>query len=266
MNEGSERLVAPAVGRVVGDDEARRREARRFRVATYNVRRCIGTDGVCDVGRVGRVITEIDADVVALQELSFRELPRGIDQLERLAGMNGYHFERCAVHETPEGTIGLGLLCRERPLSSRRVDLSFESFEPRAALSACFRLAGAKVRIVATHLGLRWRERRYQATLLAEELTRSGDEDVRILVGDLNDWIPGSPNLAVLEGVVAKASWGAATFPSWLPLLSLDEIWVSPNQALLERRALRSSSARRASDHLPLLAEVDVSVLSGRAG
>lgn len=230
----------------------------RISIATYNVRRCIGIDGVCDVNRIARVLSEIDADVVALQELSFRRRPRGIDQLSRLAEMSGYEHEACPVHENGEGAIGMGLLFRQRPLRSEKVDLSFERYEPRAALSVCMSFAGVRVRVVATHLGLRWRERRYQAGLLADELTRHADEEVRILLGDLNDWIPGSPNLSALKGPVESDFWGSATFPSWLPMMSLDEIWVSPGDVLIDRGAFRSKLARRASDHLPLVATLDL--------
>jgi endonuclease/exonuclease/phosphatase family metal-dependent hydrolase len=251
---------APRSGRETAspDEVAGKPVQSRLSIATYNVRRCIGTDGVCDVNRIARVLSEIDADVVALQELSFRKKPRGIDQLSRLAEMSGYEHEACPVHENGDGAIGMGLLFRKRPLTSEKVDLSFERYEPRAALSVCISFSGVRVRIVSTHLGLRWRERRYQAGLLADELTRHPDEEVRILLGDLNDWIPGSPNLAALKGPVESDFWGSATFPSWFPMISLDEIWVSPGDLLVDRRAFRSSLSRRASDHLPLVATLEL--------
>src|SRR2546423_1878025 len=43
--------------------------ATRLRVATYNIHRCIGTDGRHDPGRIARVLNEIHADVIGLQEV-----------------------------------------------------------------------------------------------------------------------------------------------------------------------------------------------------
>ena len=43
----------------------------RLRVATYNVHACVGTDGRHDPDRVASVITELDADIVALQEFTY---------------------------------------------------------------------------------------------------------------------------------------------------------------------------------------------------
>ena len=233
----------------------------RLTVATYNVHRCIGTDGVCDADRIAAVIAELDADFVSLQELSCRRPPRGIDQLAHIAAAaGGYHYTRAATTVCDDGEISNGLLSRQRPAAVRTIDLSCNGCEERAAISASFALPRMRMVIIATHFGLRWRERRRQARLLAAELDRHQDADLGILAGDLNDWIPTSPNLRALREKVIPAEKSSATFPSWLPLLSLDEIWVSSPRAEVERFAWRSDLARRASDHLPLMARITMPV------
>src|SRR4051812_26782166 len=37
-------------------------------IASYNIHKCVGTDGRFDPERISRVVAEIDADVIALQE------------------------------------------------------------------------------------------------------------------------------------------------------------------------------------------------------
>ncbi len=40
-------------------------------MATYNVHACVGRDGRHDPERVAKVVTELDADIVALQEFTY---------------------------------------------------------------------------------------------------------------------------------------------------------------------------------------------------
>jgi endonuclease/exonuclease/phosphatase family metal-dependent hydrolase len=48
------------------------------------------------------------------------------------------------------------------------------------------------------------------------------------------------------------------TWPSRRPLFALDRIWVHPPGALASVRAHASATARRASDHLPLVGMIEV--------
>ncbi len=41
-------------------------------VASYNVHKCVGTDGVFDPNRILEVVLELDADIIALQEADQR--------------------------------------------------------------------------------------------------------------------------------------------------------------------------------------------------
>jgi endonuclease/exonuclease/phosphatase family metal-dependent hydrolase len=111
-----------------------------------------------------------------------------------------------------------------------------------------------RLRVIATHLGLRPDERRYQVQKILQSVEHR-DDCPTVLLGDINEWfIPGRP----LRWLHRKFGWGPAvrSFPAYFPILSLDRIWVHPPQGLLRMWAFASGEARNASDHLPVLAEV----------
>ena len=56
----------------------------RLTLATYNVHRCIGTDGRYSPGRIVSVLRELDADVIALQEVD-SPAHRGLELLKGIA-------------------------------------------------------------------------------------------------------------------------------------------------------------------------------------
>jgi endonuclease/exonuclease/phosphatase family metal-dependent hydrolase len=76
-----------------------------------------------------------------------------------------------------------------------------------------------------------------------------------ILLGDFNDWFwPGSVRAALSCALPGRTRF--RTFPSFCPLLRLDGIYCRPKGALV--RAQVDPSARRISDHLPVLADVSL--------
>ena len=152
-------------------------------VATYNVHRCVGTDGRRDVERVGAVIRELDADVVGLQEV---EAPLGsdADQLAQLARSSGLH---AAVAGVPGDQLD-ARLCRTSPERTRVLDLSVAGREPRAALEADLDVGGYPCRVVVTHLGLRTGERRDQLRSLLLRIDDLPGDTLTIILGDLNEW------------------------------------------------------------------------------
>jgi endonuclease/exonuclease/phosphatase family metal-dependent hydrolase len=77
------------------------------------------------------------------------------------------------------------------------------------------------------------------------------------VMGDFNDWLPGRSVVHALE-----AKFGASprprTFPVFWPLLPLDRIWVLPGANLRSVEVHESPLAKVASDHLPLVAMVEI--------
>lgn len=219
-----------------------------LRIASYNVHRCIGTDGRHDPDRVAAVIRELDADVIGLQEVACRRGPRGIDQLAYLAQATGLHAIGGPTVCAADGERGNALLTRWPVSATRHIDLSIQRREPRGALDVTLDLDGAALRVVVTHLGLRAGDRRRQVATLLGLL--AGAERL-VLLGDFNEWFPAAAALRRLHGSLGHAL-GVRSFPSRRPLFALDRIWVRPRVALAAFAAHTSPLTRVASDHLPV--------------
>jgi endonuclease/exonuclease/phosphatase family metal-dependent hydrolase len=235
------------------------RGVERLRVATYNVHGGIGVDGRYDPQRIVRVIEELDADLLVLQEVEARRAPgRELDQFELYAGAYGVGYIRGPTVIERRGHFGNLLLSRLPLRRARLHDLGVAGRERRVAIEAELEIAAQRLRVVGLHLGLRPGERRRQLDRLAAELD---DAPMPTLYcGDTN-----SPFGGVLRhsAIPYTGDSGPAprSFPSRWPLLALDRVWADPPQLLAAVTAWRSTLARVASDHLPVIAELRLGAL-----
>ena len=221
-------------------------------IVSYNTHGAVGIDRRFAPERIARVLAEIDADIVALQELESRA--GGFDMLAYLQRETGFHAIAGPTVRSAEGDFGNGLLTRFPIVSAAQLNLDVARREPRGAIDAIVDCEGARLRVIATHLGLRPSERREQVQRLLESV-RSGPVLPTVLLGDLNEWFLRGRPLRWLHEHFGESP-AQATFPSPLPLLALDRIWSSPPTLLRRVRVHRSRLARRASDHLPLVARL----------
>jgi len=233
---------------------------RTIRVATWNVHSCVGTDRRHDPARTAAVISELDADVVALQEFQYpadialeTRTPVVLERLDRYECALGPTLTRL-TH-----SFGNVLLTRHPIRDLRRLDLSHQRREPRGALAATMDVHGVDLHVVATHLGLRPAERRLQVRRIMEHI-ETLSSGFLVVLGDFNDWLPGRSVVHVLDKRLGRPP-RPASFPVSRPVLRLDRIWVSPLPALRRIARHTSAKARIASDHLPIVAEIDVDVL-----
>jgi len=221
-------------------------------LATWNIHGAVGHDGRFDPPRIAAVLKEMNADIIALQEvpLGGHQWPNVLHGLERvlgLVGVAGPTFDVSGRH------FGNAILSRYPMLSTRKIDISFGSAEPRGALDADIYCHGCRMRVVATHLGLRAAERTAQVQRLLGCFDTP--EMPVILMGDVNEWfVWGRPLRQLISHFQAVPA--PATFPSTCPVLALDRIWIRPRHRLVRVRVHRSPLARAASDHLPLLAHI----------
>ena len=234
----------------------------RLTVGSYNIHGGVGRDGRRDPARVGRVVGALGADIVALQEVGGGAGWRGPtdDAAEILTGATRLMAVRGPTIRRLGGDFGNVVLTRFPPRAVRLVDLSYRSREPRGALDLDFDVGGLRVRVIATHLGLRPTERRYQVKRLIEVVRASaaGDEAATLLMGDINEWFALGRPLRWLHACFQGRAHGARTFPAGLPLFALDRIWVHPKGALSAYTVHDSLEARMASDHLPVRAELTI--------
>ena len=222
------------------------------RLASWNIRAGLGTDLRRDADRVLDGIAGMQADIVALQEADFRlgsrpsALPR--DRIFDRTGLLPLPIGRNAVSL---GWHGNALLARPGFDLCGLDRLDLPGHEPRGAVIAD--LDGpCALRIVAVHLGLLRSARRRQLDAIREALGRHPPRPT-VILGDFNEY-----SRRVGLGRIAKPFLlvpTGATFPSRRPFLPLDRIAHSHDLTVTPIDCPRAL-VNRASDHLPLLAEL----------
>ncbi len=223
-----------------------------LRVLTWNVHSCIGIDGRLDPDRVCEHIRRIGPDIAALQEVDSRRDRRdGFDLLGGCLAGPGNHRAEVRTVRTPDGDCGHMLVSRWPISAWREHDVSFGSREPRSMIEATIESDLGRVNVLCLHLGLSPRERRAQA--LTIKALAEADNRPTIVMGDFNEPSGRGAAARILESDFRTAG-RFRTWPSIAPLFALDRIWFEPSLALV--RAGVQTAARRASDHLPLWADL----------
>ncbi len=221
-------------------------------VATWNIHAAVGMDGHFSPQRIADVLRETDADIVALQEvpLGGTHWP---DVLQLLAGSLDRVGVEGLTFSVGGRRFGNAVLSRFPVLRTRRIDISFGAHEPRGAVDADIHCHGSPLRVIATHLGLRAAERRAQVARLLQVFDT--DEMPVLLMGDVNEWFVWGRTLRRLVSHFQPVP-APATFPACCPVFALDRIWIRPRHRLVQVRVHASALAKKASDHLPLLAHI----------
>jgi len=232
-----------------------------LRVATYNVHKCRGLDQRVRPRRIAQVLRELDADIVALQEVVGFGSPVYEDQTRYVAETLGYHPAFGENRRHNGGAYGNLLLSRFPIVRSQNYDITARGREPRGVLRADVRLPdGHVLHLFNAHLGTAYRERGEQARHLTSLRILSNSElsGTRIVLGDFNEWIPGEATrlLSAHFGCARRSpSAHRRTYPCVLPLLRLDHIYFDDSLKLHRLALHRSRKALVASDHLPVVAE-----------
>lgn len=225
-------------------------------VASYNMRKAIGTDRRRRPERTLEVLNEIDADVVALQEADRRfgarisALP--LHMIEQHSDYKPVDFD---TRIESIGFHGNAMLVRKNVEIVGQDVLHLPSLEPRGAVLADLRINGEEVRVVGMHLDLSglWRRRQAHA-ILAHLAARPGDPPT-VLMGDLNEWSARGGCLRDFAEHHRFADCGRS-FHARRPIAQLDRIMVGGPIEIVESGAHHSATARRASDHLPIWARL----------
>jgi endonuclease/exonuclease/phosphatase family metal-dependent hydrolase len=225
-----------------------------FRVMTWNIHGGVGPDGRFDLTRIVDTIERHRPDVLALQEVdSRRTLAPARSAFSVLREAVGEHGVEAKSIVTADGDYGQMVVSRW-PLGATEIhDLTVAKREPRRAIEVEIAAPSGPFRLVAAHFGLSLSERRHQARRLVAIARRH--PITTVMLGDFNEWFwPASLRGALGRELPARTRH--ATFPSWYPLLRLDRVFCWPPNAL--RRSFVDRSASRASDHLPIIADVEL--------
>lgn len=222
-------------------------------VASYNIHKGVGTDRRRDLVRTARVIAELDADIVALQEADRRFGDRaGLLDLPALQAEAGLVSVPVQGIRDAHGWHGNLILVREAVVEMVE-QIALPGLEPRGSLLVDLRIKGQALRVISAHLGLLRSSRRAQARMLMERIAGL-DARPTLLMGDLNEWREGKgSSLVALHDHFVPAP-AVRSFPARRPLLALDRLMACTQGELHDVSVHHSALARIASDHLPIKA------------
>lgn len=227
---------------------------KKIRVASYNIRKAIGTDRRRMPERVLEVLGQVDADIIALQEADRRfgvrsaAIPPAL--MERLSDYKPVPLD---VQHDSMGWHGNATLVRKGAEVGAHDVLHLPYLEPRGATMAEVTLNGVGVRVFGMHLDLSglWRRRQAAAVIHAAQ---QGAAMPTVLMGDLNEWSANRGCLADFARHYSFAGCGRS-FHAQRPVARLDRIMHCSQLTLTDCGVHESAAARRASDHLPIWAD-----------
>lgn len=226
-------------------------------IASYNIHKCVGTDGRFDPGRIAGVVCELGADIVALQEVDQRTGDRhGLLDLVELEKATGLLPIRMPASSRGHGWHGNLLLARSDVVQAVR-PVSLPGLEPRGAIIADLHVNGSLLRVIAAHFGLL----RYSRSRQASALLEAAHAAVRptVLLGDLNEWrVKARSSLLNLMPYFGPVHSALPSFPSRYPLLALDRILARPASLISSIEVHDTPLSRVASDHLPIKACLNI--------
>ncbi len=241
------------------------RQSLRLKLASYNIRKCVGLDRRRDPARVARVIAGLRADIVALQEADRRlgDRPAALPR-DEITARTGLVPLPLGAGAQSLGWHGNALLLRPglRATGIERIDLP--GLEPRGAVIAD--LAGDSpapfvLRVVAVHLGLMRRHRLRQLDSLCERLARLAPMPT-VILGDFNEW--SSERVLEALGAGFRILAPGRSYHAARPLAALDRIALGPGLWAEDAGVLDEEAALGASDHLPVWATVRVAGTGSR--
>ncbi|MGR3710982.1 MAG: endonuclease/exonuclease/phosphatase family protein [Alterinioella nitratireducens] len=226
-----------------------------LRVLSYNIHKCVGLDRRRDPHRVAQVIRGIGPSIAVLQEADKRLGPRPAALPPQVV------VEECGMLAAPVATtrISLGwhgnaILMTPGWHMEALHRLPLPGLEPRGAVIAD--LSGPQdLRVVATHLGLRRRDRQHQMTLIMAELAHLPRRPT-ILLADCNEW-SATEGFAPLDPFFTLHNSGRS-FPARRPMAALDRLATGPGIEVVQQGVCRTGIAGRASDHLPIWADLSL--------
>lgn len=239
---------------------------KKIRIVTYNIHKCVGLDRRFSPARIVRVLRELDADIVALQEVVDHPEPGGReDQAGFIARELRMRYEFGHNRYLGDGGYGNAVLTRLEIEEAENFDISIRKREPRGCLRTRIHLGrGRPLEFFNLHLGTSFFERRKQVRKLLEGglLEKGAFAGNRIVAGDFNEWTNGLTTRLFeknFERIDARLDLGKRrTYPGVLPLLHLDHIYFDEGFRLHKAFLHRSRTALVASDHLPIVADFRV--------
>jgi endonuclease/exonuclease/phosphatase family metal-dependent hydrolase len=233
-----------------------------LRIATYNIHRCRGLDGRTRPHRIAAVLSAIDADVVALQEV-LGTGPRGGSHAEELGAALGMGWVMAPARHRRGHQFGNAVLSRFPITHHVEHDLSWKTCEPRRLQRVDVAVHGnGTLHVYNVHLGTAILERRHQAQRLASIVTDRHVGGPKLVLGDFNEWMRGLATTLLSERLnsidLRNYLRRRRTYPGLFPILHLDHIYYTGKIEIVGIELPRTRLSLVASDHLPLVADVRI--------
>ena len=212
--------------------------------------------------RIVEVLGEINADVIALQEvLSIPDARPEDDQAYFIAEQLKLSHTVGGTRRLRGGIYGNVVLSRWPITAVQNYDITVRGREQRGCLRADVEIGGSPLHVFNVHLGTAYLERRHQGRRLIDEAILNNGElsGPRLMLGDFNEWTRGLASRLLASHLVSADVRlhlpRSRTYPGVLPLLHLDHIYHEDSLQLEAMTLYRTRLSMMASDHLPLVAD-----------
>jgi endonuclease/exonuclease/phosphatase family metal-dependent hydrolase len=247
----------------------------RLRVVTWNIHKGIGgVDRRYRLDRTVSVLSSLHPDLALLQEVA-EGMPRcGLDdQLEELSkALEMRHVAYGPEHRFRVGGYGNAILSKFPLTDSGRIDLTIGRRKQRGLVKtrahAKLEHGTRSVVVFNLHLGLSGSERATQLERFLEchPFAHLHKDTPLVVGGDFNDvWASLGQRFLEPAGFV-RACKLLPTFPAALPLRPLDGLWIRGGISVISAHPVRTGLATSASDHLPIVADLEITAAGHDAG
>jgi len=240
----------------------------QLRALTYNIHKGVGgLDRRYDIERTHATIAHHEPDIVLLQEVVRGSRRHGGDaQVDRLGELLGLRHRSYFpnVRRRRFGEYGNAVLSRFPITEAVNIDVTLPPKKQRSVLHVRLRVRVGQARtrtlhVFNLHLGLSGFERKIQLRkFLASHPFAGLDHRTPVLVaGDFND-VWGTLGRQLAPAGFAGHLPPPRTWPAFAPVRALDSVYVRGSLSLARLHVSRLALAREASDHLPLVAELEI--------
>lgn len=218
-------------------------------------------DGLTRPDRIMEVLGDIDADLIALQEV-IGPGTRGMSHAEAIGAALGMGWVMAPVRLLRGHQFGNVVLSRLPVRQHVQYDLSWRTCEPRGCQRVDVALDRHTLHLYNVHLGTAIRERRHQAGRLASIVHDRRVPSPKVVLGDFNEWMRGLATTLLSERLqsidLRTHLKRRRTYPGFFPILHLDHIYYEGHVEVVRVELPRTRRSLMASDHLPLVAELQV--------
>ena len=248
----------------------------KLRILTYNIHRAIGLDRRFQPDRIIKILQSYNADIVLLQEVD-EGAPRSREQdmAREIANALDYPYYATGHNVSlRKGRYGNATLSRFPIMRERNIDLTIGDLKRRGCQHTAIEIdngekSAYRLEVFNLHLGLSPLERQRQSGILmrSKEYNDIDQQSACIVGGDFNDWLSRLRALFV-EGMALQCATDRETrlrtrpiktYPSFAPRGGLDRIYYRGKLRLISAYTSRAQAARVASDHLPVIADFELS-------